>query len=296
MMEKKNNVFDATPVYVIEINKYDEDGECQSRILDKSFMEQKAAREYAYECIFHYLKANIEANNIVADYYEWTRLSYDIRYTALIAKIGNQEQLLCSFRIHETYPTKRKFSRNYIATILMDWLLDLSGLVAEYKLGQTEFLIHVDYDKVKPFMNAIKYIFGAASIQEDKENTVMQNDGICVDLYKLLDFDTAKELKVMLMPVYLVELNDKGTYKRFALTCAKFREMYPELIEKDKENGDETISPMVHIWYAKAHVGDESWNTFFTDMSAGLSNAEIEDGNLARIEASLMEELVAYLP
>lgn len=105
----------------------------------------------------------------------------------------------------------------------------------------------------------------------------------------------------------LVERDYKGYYERFALTPEEFIKEYPEVLEGEnpeniknylfmKESDSFTIQPLVHIWYQPTYVGDENWNTFFTDMSDGLSESDIEEGNLAYIREDLWQSLKQYMP
>lgn len=83
----------------------------------------------------------------------------------------------------------------------------------------------------------------------------------------------------------LVELDYKGNYERFALTEAEFKRFYPNTYQTlGCEEGFDTLKPFVHIWFKKTRVGSENWVNFFTDMSWGLSESDIKNGNLAYID------------
>lgn len=73
--------------------------------------------------------------------------------------------------------------------------------------------------------------------------------------------------------------------------------MFPE-IEPTAHNETDTatFAPLVHIWFCTCNVGDDLWNTFFTDMMWGLSETDINSGNLAYIRTDFMKSLIKYLP
>lgn len=83
----------------------------------------------------------------------------------------------------------------------------------------------------------------------------------------------------------LVELDYKGYYERFALTEFEFKEYYPDTYKTlGCDEGSDTIRPLVHIWFKKTTTGSEDWIKFFTDMSWGLPDSDVESGNIAYIE------------
>ncbi len=85
--------------------------------------------------------------------------------------------------------------------------------------------------------------------------------------------------------VFLVELNYKGDLIRYALTEDDFKKEYPQVdIEKIRNGDSETIKPLVHIWVKKTNSHSEEWVRFFSDMSYGLAESDIENGNLAYID------------
>lgn len=99
--------------------------------------------------------------------------------------------------------------------------------------------------------------------------------------------------------VILVELDNKGYYERFALTPEEFQKEFPKAYENFapiEESNSITIRPLVHIWFEPCKVGDEKWNTFFTDMKEGLPESDIDSGNLAYIREDLFKSLKEYLP
>ena len=96
----------------------------------------------------------------------------------------------------------------------------------------------------------------------------------------------------------LVELDYKGYYSRFALTEKEFKKEYPDtfaIFGPLKEANTDTIKPMVHIWFCPCSVGDEKWVRHFTDMSYGLSESDIEAGNLAYVDMDKMGLLKKHL-
>lgn len=101
-------------------------------------------------------------------------------------------------------------------------------------------------------------------------------------------------------PVFLVERDYKGEFERFALTMTEFRKSFGEQTEPEEgaieDSGSFTVRPLVHIWYQRTEIGSPMWNTFFSDMSWGLSESDIESGNLAYIREDYMPSLKAFLP
>lgn len=103
------------------------------------------------------------------------------------------------------------------------------------------------------------------------------------------------------MNAILVERNYKGELERFALTTEEFKEEYcvysPVLARLSLEtSGSFTLSPMVHIWYQPAEVGSDTWNRFFTDMTWGLSQGDLDNKNYAFIREDRMRSLKEFLP
>lgn len=87
--------------------------------------------------------------------------------------------------------------------------------------------------------------------------------------------------------VFLVERDYKGIFERFALT----REQFIEEFEFEPSECDtETLRPLVHIWYCETVVGSGMWNIFFTDMSYGLSDSDLESNNMASVRLDLMPD------
>ena len=103
------------------------------------------------------------------------------------------------------------------------------------------------------------------------------------------------------IPAVLIEVDRKGYLQRYALTPKEFRETFAERLGTDMPTSQDKwqiyeLRPMVQLWYCNATVGDELWNTFFTDMEYGLSEGDITAGNMAYIEHGEMKELSQYLP
>lgn len=83
----------------------------------------------------------------------------------------------------------------------------------------------------------------------------------------------------------LVELDYKGYYGRFALTEEEFKKFYPNTYKNfGCDEGTDTLRPFVHIWFKKTRVGSEDWINFFTDMSWGLPESDVENENLAYVK------------
>ena len=98
----------------------------------------------------------------------------------------------------------------------------------------------------------------------------------------------------------LVEMDYKGSFGRYALTQEEFQKEFGERLTEDMPAPDMegqtfTFRPMVHAWYQMAEIGSEQWNTFFTDMEWGMSEGDIESGNLAYIDENSMKSLGVYL-
>ena len=97
----------------------------------------------------------------------------------------------------------------------------------------------------------------------------------------------------------LVERDYKGAYERLALTHEEFQNVfsaYPDMPPPHSDGDTFTLKPLVHIWYRTATVGDDAWTQFFTDMTSGLPQSDIESGNHAYIRKDLMQSLCVFLP
>ena len=107
--------------------------------------------------------------------------------------------------------------------------------------------------------------------------------------------DIAKDLESK-NKAFIVELDYKGTYERFALTENDFKLEYPDTdIDRVREGDTDTIAPLVHIWAKEVTVGDNDWKDHFTDMENGLPDSDIENGNLAYVNfdkcSAVLEEV-----
>ena len=101
--------------------------------------------------------------------------------------------------------------------------------------------------------------------------------------------------------VIIIERDFKGELERYALTYEEFCNVFSSnfsdgLLPPKPEGSTFTLQPLVHIWYKPCEVGSDEWNRFFTDMSWGLSEGDIESGNLAYIREDFMQSLKQYLP
>lgn len=83
----------------------------------------------------------------------------------------------------------------------------------------------------------------------------------------------------------IIECDYKGSYYRYALTQKEFREEYTDIRsdipEPDEDAQSFTTRPMVHIWYKLCGIYSDEFTTFFTDMTWGLCQSDIDNGNLA---------------
>lgn len=117
--------------------------------------------------------------------------------------------------------------------------------------------------------------------------------------YKLQCYEDLEEL---LLKQYdkiaiLVELDYKASYIRYALTFQEFFDRFKSRLLEDMPcpeiaSNAYTIRPLVHVWYKITTIGSPEWDEFFTDMSSGLPDSDINDGNLAYIEYDYMDKLV----
>lgn len=97
----------------------------------------------------------------------------------------------------------------------------------------------------------------------------------------------------------LIEIDNKGNYFRFALTPNEFNQQYrrprPDIPEAIEAGDTYTLRPMVHMWYMLTGVGSTEWCNFFTDLTWGLPQSDIDDGNIAYVaEEDFGELLAAY--
>ena len=94
----------------------------------------------------------------------------------------------------------------------------------------------------------------------------------------------------------LVETDAKGYYCRFALTLNEFNERYrrsrPDIPDAVEVGDTYTLRPMVHMWYMLTGVGSTEWCNFFTDMTWGLPQSDIDAGNIACVSEEEFGELL----
>ena len=85
----------------------------------------------------------------------------------------------------------------------------------------------------------------------------------------------------------LIEIDNKGYYHRFALTPMEFESRYrrprPDIPPAIEVGDTYTLSPLVHMWYMLTGVGSEDWCNFFTDMTWGLAQSDIDNDNIAKV-------------
>lgn len=93
----------------------------------------------------------------------------------------------------------------------------------------------------------------------------------------------------------LMERDYKGCIERFALTPLEFEKEYasarPDMPKPQDGGCAWCIRPMVYLWYALTDIGSQMWNTFFTDMTWGQTEGDIESGNLPSLAPHLAESL-----
>jgi len=101
----------------------------------------------------------------------------------------------------------------------------------------------------------------------------------------------------------IIELDYKASYSRFALTSDEFKAKYlaenPDMNPPTETGDSYTLKHLVHLWYKLVDIDGRDWNTFFTDMSWGLPETDIEANNLAYIDynacRSLRDKLIIKL-
>lgn len=188
----------------------------------------------------------------------------------------------------------------------------LEGLINTLELGLdfnilTEEAVKELEEKIafqKTVIGRINYIGPKGNIVEstdftnkewmDKTIFEQQNYGVPMT-YEYYDIES-EEVSSEPETVILVERDYKGTYERFALTPENFREDYSEFLAEAESSGSFTIQPMVHIWFQTTTAKSAKWNEFFTDMTSGLPEADVEAGNTANIRKDMFSpELIKYL-
>lgn len=99
--------------------------------------------------------------------------------------------------------------------------------------------------------------------------------------------------------VVIVECDYKGSYYRYALTQDEFRKEYTDvrsdMPEPDEDAQSFTTRPMVHIWYKLCGIRSDEFSTFFTDMTWGLCQSDIDNNNLAVVNLDECKSLRKYV-
>lgn len=122
-----------------------------------------------------------------------------------------------------------------------------------------------------------------------------------VAYYKLQCYENLEEEGriIIIIPQYavLIEQDYKGCYERYALTLEEFRNDFERFLDDmlpptNTEGNIYTIRPGVHLWYKQTTIGSPEWDEFFTDMTSGLPNSDINSGNLAHVEYEYMNKLI----
>lgn len=121
-----------------------------------------------------------------------------------------------------------------------------------------------------------------------------------VAYYKLQCYENLEEEeRIIIIPQYavLIEQDYKGCYERYALTLEEFRNDFERFLDDmlpptNTEGNIYTIRPGVHLWYKQTTIGSPEWDEFFTDLSSGLPDSDINDTNLAHVEYEYMNELI----
>ena len=108
--------------------------------------------------------------------------------------------------------------------------------------------------------------------------------------------DIEELLAIAREPVVLVELNYKGIHNRYALTIQEFNEKFHESLQNDMakptdQSGSYTLSSLIHIWYLVVEKNDHYWERFFSDMTYGIPESDIEKGKIAHIDFPSLQSL-----
>lgn len=107
----------------------------------------------------------------------------------------------------------------------------------------------------------------------------------------------------MKIEAVIIENDYKGSFRRYALTLTEFEKEFAAQLAVDmpmpsEEAQSYTLRPMVHLWYKKTLAGPDNkeWVRFFRDLTDGLSESDISNGNAAYIAEEQMKSLIKYLP
>ena len=97
------------------------------------------------------------------------------------------------------------------------------------------------------------------------------------------------------MNAVIIEQDYKGCYERFALTPAEFKSEYLNMPPPCEKGDSQTLKPMVHIWFKLVEIHSVEWNVFFTDMTYGLPESDIDANNHAYINIDACLSLKPYV-
>lgn len=176
--------------------------------------------------------------------------------------------------------------------------LDLDRFAYEYDTYEYMDKVENREEAVENLTNVI--LLGYVKEIKDYLHEFDEYEDIINPLISRLErFDEVQKTGKELLPeAILVERDYKGTYERYALTPEEFKNEYPDTYEKlfiTGESNTDTIGPMVHIYFEPCVVGDDAWNTFFTDMTWGLPESDIASGNHAYIREDFMQSLKKHI-
>lgn len=130
-----------------------------------------------------------------------------------------------------------------------------------------------------------KECYNYSQVIDDWTEMRKQYEGIGAVIYGVEGTIYQGTLDESAFKAFIVELDYKGGYSRFALTEKDFKEEYPNTdIERMREGDTDTLRPMVHIWAEETLIGSDEWNRFFTDMDYGHPQSDIDIGNIAYID------------
>lgn len=130
-----------------------------------------------------------------------------------------------------------------------------------------------------------KECYNYSQVIDDWTEMRKQYEGIGAVIYGVEGTIYQGTLDESAFKAFIVELDYKGGYSRFALTEKDFKENYPNTdIERMREGDTDTLRPMVHIWAEETLIGSDEWNKFFTDMDYGHPQSDIDIGNIAYID------------
>ena len=130
-----------------------------------------------------------------------------------------------------------------------------------------------------------KECYNYSQVIDDWTEMRKQYEGIGAVIYGVEGTIYQGTLNESAFKAFIVELDYKGVYSRFALTEKDFKENYPNTdIERMREGDTDTLRPMVHIWAEETVIGSDEWNKFFTDMDYGHPQSDIDTGNVAYID------------